>query len=187
MVGALSNVQDVEFDNSVDELMVDPTLTLTLKSAQSHDMVEYKFERTVSSEEDVKFSQKCQFLDLIIAVLDMILNKSKVQFNVVPRVIAVEESRTSLSIASLITGIAYGSAAEKSMPVFAMLRKENVYYSVFGKWNSVYKQLLITILHPPGIELSNDVQECARLVCDNYLNVPENCEPIVHPVGFHVM
>jgi hypothetical protein len=167
--------------------MVNSTLTLTLKSTQSDDIVKYEIEHTVSAEENVKFSQVCQFLDLNIDVLGMILNKSKVQFNVVPRVIAVAESRRSLSIASLITGIAYRSAPQKSMPVFAMIRKENVYYSVFGKWNAVFNRLLNTILHPPRIELSHDVQECVCLVCYNYLKVPENCDPVFRPVGFHDM
>jgi hypothetical protein len=129
----------------------------------------------------------CQFLDLIIAVLGMILNKSKVQFNVVPRVIVVDDSEKSLSIASLITGILFDSAADRSLPVFAMLRRENLYYSVFGKWNSIYKSWLIAILHPPGVEVSPDIQECARLVCDKYLDVAENCQPIFHPAGFHDM
>ena len=180
-------VENVEFDNTVEDPIEDPTLTITLKSAQSDDKVEFEFERTVSAEEDVKFSQMCQFLDLIIAVLGMILNKSKVQFNVVPRVIVVDDSEKSLSIASLITGILFDSAADKSLPVFAMLRRENVYYSVFGKWNSIYRSWLIAILHPPGVEVSPDIQECARLVCDKYLDVAENCQPIFHPAGFHDM
>ena len=62
-----------------------------------------------------------------------------------------------------------------------------MYYSVFGKWNSVYKSWLITILHPPGFEVSPDIQDCARLVCAKYLDVAQNCQPIFHPAGFHDM
>jgi hypothetical protein len=56
------------------------TLTLTLKSTQSDDMVKYETEDTVSAEENVKCSQMCQFLDLNIAVLGMIMNKNTVQW-----------------------------------------------------------------------------------------------------------
>jgi hypothetical protein len=158
-----------------------------LQSEQCDDKVEFKFESTASAEEVVKVSQMCQFLDLIIAVLGMILNKSKVQFNVVPRVIVVGDSEKSLSIASLITGILFDNAADKSLPVFAMLRRENVYYSVFGKWNSIYRSWLIAILHPPGVEVSTDIEDCARLVCSKYLDVAENSQPIFRHAGFHDM